>query len=58
MFRVSYYEDTYKCQIAQIQETELVSFKGTNRIYNKLMGFILKSIMLCLRYEDEYKMIQ
>lgn len=41
-----------------MQETELVSFKGTNRICNKLMGFILKSIMLCLRYVDENKMIQ
>lgn len=37
---------------------ELVLLKGTNRIYNKLMGFIFKSIMLCLRYVDKNEMTE
>lgn len=49
MFRVRYYND---------EENRIIWFKGTNTVYNKLMRFILKSIMLCLRYVGENKIIQ
>lgn len=40
--------------VAQIRKTELVWFKGTN----KINGHIIKTITLYLRYVGENKMIQ